>query len=220
MNASNSNSQQPQTLTKVLLPVFLIVMTGIIGFGIMVPLLPGGSAGEGTASGEQPSAFRAVVMCFADPRTGGLFWLLTVFYFAFSLFVSGFALFLAARVTVHGAAVDPEAIGVLFAYAGLINLVIQALLIDRIVAWFSERTLLIAACALMAAGCAALPLGRTVPLTLAFLTLNNVGGAILRPLLTSQIPGELDGSSRGLSWESTNPRRQRLRSLRLSRPVL
>ncbi len=88
-------------------------------------LLPKGKPIERQGAKQGLLPFRAMIAYYKDPTTSALFVLLTCFYFAFSLFVSGFALFLAARATLHGQMVGPQSVGLLFAYAGLINVFLQ-----------------------------------------------------------------------------------------------
>jgi multidrug resistance protein len=161
-------------------------------------LLPKGVRHTHEGPPEDLLPFKSIQVCFRDPATGGLFSLLSFFCFAFTTFVSGFALFLAGRVLWRGEPIGPQTAGFLFAYAGLINLSVQAIFLGHLVRWFQERTLLFTGFLLMAAGYGGLSLSHTVPVTLAFLTLNNVGAAVLRPTITAQISKRVPAQRQGL----------------------
>jgi predicted MFS family arabinose efflux permease len=95
----------------------------------------------------------------------------------------------------------PQSVGLLFAYAGLINVFIQAFLLE----WCSERHLLIAGLLLLAGGYAGLSICHTVTVTLAFLTLNNIGGAVSRPVITSLISKRTPPERQGLAMGVNQP---------------
>jgi MFS family permease len=161
-------------------------------------LMPKGVRAAHKGPPEDLLPFKSILACFRDPATGGLFSLLSFFYFAFSTFVSGFALFLAGRVIWRGEPIGPQTAGFLFAYAGLINIFFQAIFLGYLVRWFQESTLVFTGFLLMAAGYGGLALSHTVPVTLAFLTLNNVGAAVLRPTIMGQISKRVSAQRQGL----------------------
>lgn len=184
-------------------PIWAAAALSALSLVATATLLPKGKPVARQGPKQDFLPFRAMRNFYTDATTGGLFVLLTCFYFAFALFVSGFALFLAAKVTLHGQRVGPQSVGLLFAYAGLINLFLQAFLLERIIKLCSERKLLVAGFLLMAGGYAGLSLCHTVTITLAFLTLNNVGGAVLRPVITSQISKRTAPERQGLAMGVT-----------------
>jgi multidrug resistance protein len=141
---------------------------------------------------------KPILACFRDPATGGLFLLLSLFYFAFNTFVSGFALFLAGRVRWQGEPMGPQTAGFLFAYAGLMNFFFQAIALGHLLRWFRERSLVFAGFLLMAVGFGALSLSHTVSVTLAFLTLSHSGAAVLRPTITARISKRVSPQRQGL----------------------
>jgi multidrug resistance protein len=67
-------------------------------------LLPKGIKAEHKGPSETLLPVKPILDCFRDPATGGIFFLLSLFYFVFNTFISGFALFLAGRVTWGGGA--------------------------------------------------------------------------------------------------------------------
>jgi multidrug resistance protein len=161
-------------------------------------LLPKGIRAEHKGPSETLLAVKPILDCFRDPATGGLFFLLSLFYFAFNTFVSGFALFLAGRVSWQGEPMGPQTAGFLFAYAGLMNFFFQAIALGHLLRWFRERSLVFAGFLLMAVGFGALSLSHTVSVTLAFLTLSHSGAAVLRPTITARISKRVSPQRQGL----------------------
>jgi multidrug resistance protein len=161
-------------------------------------LLPKGIRAEHKGPSETLLAVKPILDCFRDPATGGLFFLLSLFYFAFNTFVSGFALFLAGRVSWQGEPMGPQTAGFLFAYAGLMNFFFQAIALGHLLRWFRERSLAFAGFLLMAVGFGALSLSHTVSVTLAFLTLSHSGAAVLRPTITARISKRVSPQRQGL----------------------
>ncbi len=161
-------------------------------------LLPQGIRAEHKEPSETLLPVKPILACFRDPATGGLFLLLSLFYFAFNTFVSGFALFLAGRVSWKGEPMGPQTAGFLFAYAGLMNFFFQAIALGHLLRWFRERSLVFAGFLLMAVGFGALSLSHTVSVTLAFLTLSHSGAAVLRPTITARISKRVSPQRQGL----------------------
>jgi multidrug resistance protein len=161
-------------------------------------LLPKGIRAKHKGPSEALLPVKPILACFRDPATGGLFLLLSLFYFAFNTFVSGFALFLAGRVSWQGEPMGPQTAGFLFAYAGLMNFFFQAIALGHLLRWFRERSLVFAGFLLMAVGFGALSLSRTVSVTLAFLTLSHSGAAVLRPTITARISKRVSPQRQGL----------------------
>lgn len=161
-------------------------------------LLPKGIRAEHKGPPKTLLPVKAILDCFRDPATGGLFFLLSLFYFAFNTFISGFALFLAGRVTWGGEPIGPQTAGFMFAYVGLLGFFFQAIALGHLLRWFRERTLVFSAFLLMAIGFGALSLSHTVPITLAFLTLSQGGAAVLRPTITAGLSKRVSPQRQGL----------------------
>ena len=161
-------------------------------------LLPKGIRAEHKGPPKTLLPVKPTLDCFRDPATGGLFFLLSLFYFAFNTFISGFALFLAGRVTWGGEPIGPQTAGFMFAYAGLLNFFFQAIALGHLLRWFRERTLVFSGFLLMAIGFGALSLSHTVPVTLAFLTLSQSGAAVLRPTIMARLSKRVSPQRQGL----------------------
>jgi len=124
---------------------------------------------------------------FARPELGSLLWQFFAFAFAFASFTSGFALFAERQLTWHGVAFGPKHVGYIFAYAGLLGILLQGGLIGRLVKRFGEAKLARAGFFSMSAGYGLLGLVQRVPALLGTATLASFGQGALRPALTAQI---------------------------------
>jgi DHA1 family tetracycline resistance protein-like MFS transporter len=112
-------------------------------------------------------------------------WLL--FSFCFSTFVSGFALFAERRYMWSGRPVGVREVGYIFAYAGFIGIIMQGGVVGRLVKRFGETKVVRLGFFSSMLGYAAIGFTRTVGQLLWVNALSSVGGAGLRPALTSLI---------------------------------
>ena len=112
-------------------------------------------------------------------------WLL--FSFSFATFVSGFALFAERRYMWHGQAVGVREVGYIFAYNGLISMIMQGAVVGRLVKRLGERNVVRIGFATWAAGSVAIGFTRTIGQLLCVIPVSSIGGAGLRPALTSLI---------------------------------
>lgn len=119
------------------------------------------------------------------------------FSFAFSLFVSGVALFLSARFSWKGHAFGPQEVGSVFTYSGLINLSVQLFLLKWLARVLKERKLIVIGFLLMSLGYLMLSGVTTLPLLIFVLTFNNLGAAVLRPAITSEISQNVSREHQG-----------------------
>ena len=113
--------------------------------------------------------------------------LLIVFFFVNSMFLSQVGLFLSARFTWNGHAFGTRELGWVFAYAGLINIIVQGLLITRANLVASDRSVVVLAFARMGAGFCGLTLASGVGLLAVFLTLIITGFMFARATLTVEL---------------------------------
>ena len=152
-----------------------------------VVLLPRGVPTASAESKREILPWAAAREAFTAPATSRLFWLLTLFYFAFSTFISGLALFLAGRFQWHGQPFGPQQIGFYFTYAGLVGILVQTVLLKRIITAIPEHRVILLAFGLMTAGTAGLALSGHLLVAILWLTLNGIGMGVLRPVIMSQI---------------------------------
>ncbi len=112
-------------------------------------------------------------------------WLL--FSFSFSTFVSGFALFAERRYQWNGHPVGVREVGYIFAYNGFLGIIMQGGVVGRLVKWMGERKVVRLGFLTAMAGYAAIGFTRTVGQLLCVSAVSSIGGAGLRPALTSLV---------------------------------
>jgi MFS transporter, DHA1 family, tetracycline resistance protein len=135
---------------------------------------------------------------FREPGLGPLLWQFLAFALAFSMFISGFPLFAERRYVWHGHAFGPKEVGYLFAFLGLLGVVLQGGLIGRLVKAFGELRLVRAGFFCAMAGLAALGFTYEVPLLLVVAALASAGLGAVRPALTSLITQKTARSEQGV----------------------
>ena len=124
---------------------------------------------------------------FADKELSPLLLQFLAFTFAFSTFFSGFALFAERRFMHNGLPFGTKEVGWLFAFSGLIGVLIQGGGIGSLVKAFGENKLVQAGFATMAIGFVLLSGVHGIPYLLVAIGLLTFGSAILRPSLTTLI---------------------------------
>lgn len=112
-------------------------------------------------------------------------WLL--FAFSFTTLMSGFALFCERRFTWNGRPVGVREVGYLFAYIGLLGIVMQGGMVGRMVKWMGEKTVVAIGFASTAVAYTAMGFAHTIGQLIGAMTLAAIGGGGLRPALTSMI---------------------------------
>ncbi|MBV9265629.1 MAG: MFS transporter [Acidobacteriaceae bacterium] len=124
---------------------------------------------------------------FRDPVMARLLaqWLL--FGFSFATFVSGFALFAERRYLWNGHPVGVREVGYIFAFTGFLGIIMQGGFVGRFVKWFGERKVVRIGFITSAFAYAAIGFSRTIVQLLWISFGSSVGGAGLRPALTSLI---------------------------------
>ena len=140
---------------------------------------------------------------FRRPVLGGVLTEFFLYQIAFYMFISGFALFAERRFTWQGHPFTPSEIGWLYAFSGLLGIIIQGGMLGRLVRVFKERRLIKAGLLSLAAGYALLAYVEPVAPLLIAMTFSAFGNGVLRPCLTSittQVAGrEEQGVVLGLS---------------------
>lgn len=174
-------------------PVWLACGLSALSIACTALLLPGGppparSELAGPA-GRRPSPFAVAAYApyFRRPVLGALLVQFFLFMVAFSTFTSGFALFAERRFTWEGRAFGPREIGWVFAYAGLLGIVLQGGLIGRLVTRFGDGALAGAGFAAASLAYVGLGLSRGLGLLGVVVTVSAFGNGVLRPTLTSLV---------------------------------
>ncbi len=140
----------------------------------------------------------AYVQYFERPELASLLAQFFFFCVMFSLFISGFALFAERRFVVGGRPFGPKEVGYLYAYSGLLGLVIQGGLLGRLVKKFGEKPLARAGFLSAAVGLAALAFTYPILWIIPVFTATAFGTGVLRPTLTSQVTQHVGRREQGV----------------------
>lgn len=124
---------------------------------------------------------------FQDPALAPLLMQWLLFSFSFATFVSGFALFAERRYLWHGHAAGVREVGYIFAFAGFLGIIMQGGVVGRLVKWLGEQRVVQIGFISSMIGYCAIGLTRTIGQVLAVNAFFSVGGAGLRPALTSLV---------------------------------
>ena len=143
--------------------------------------------------------WRNSIHLLEEPALSSLLWQFLAFICAFSAFFSGFALFAERRYTYHAVAFGTKEVGYIFAYVGLLGMIIQGGLIGRLVKRFGESRLVLAGFVFMGIGFAYLGWTFDLPNLLAAVSIAFFGMSILRPSLTSLITQKAGRHRQGIA---------------------
>jgi DHA1 family tetracycline resistance protein-like MFS transporter len=133
------------------------------------------------------------------PVLGGVLAEFFFYQMAFSMFISGFALYAERRYTWHGQAFSPREIGLLFAFSGFLGIIVQGGLIGRAVRIFKEPRLISMGLLTLGAGYALLGYVEPVTPLLIAVALSAVGNSVLRPSLTTIVTQVVPDAERGVA---------------------
>lgn len=149
------------------------------------------------SDGKKVSELKVFFRFFRQPGLSSLLLQILLFYFAFSAYMSGFALFSERRFTFHGLPLNAQQVGYAYTYFGFLQIIIQVGLMGRLVEKLGERKLARLGFACSAVGyvlLAFIPNAFWIGLTGLF---TGFGGGVLRPALTSEIAGQVKPNERG-----------------------
>jgi MFS family permease len=138
------------------------------------------------------------VRFFRQRSLSSMLWQFFAFALAFSMFMSGFALFAERRYTWRSQPFGPQQVGYVYAYLGLLGVILQAGLIGRLVRTFGEVTLARAGFFFGMVGLAALGFTHGIPMLLITAAVASCGTGVIRPTLTSLITQAADRSEQGV----------------------
>lgn len=148
---------------------------------------PPGEVGPG---GRRPSAFdvRTYAEYFRRPGLLPIYVQFFLFSFSFSCFFSGFALFAERRFeTSDGQKWGSYEVGLLFAYTGLLGILLQGGLLGRLVKRYGELGLTVAGFLACAIAYACVGFANGLGLLLVGATISAFGSGVLRPAITSRL---------------------------------
>jgi MFS transporter, DHA1 family, tetracycline resistance protein len=135
---------------------------------------------------------------FRQAELAPLLWQFFAFTLAFSIFMSGFPLFAERRFAWHGHPFGPKEVGYVYAYLGLLGVILQGGLIGPLVKAFGELTLVRAGFIFGMVGLAVLGFTYTIPLLLVVSAAASSGTGLVRAVLTSLITQKAGRSEQGV----------------------
>jgi MFS family permease len=135
---------------------------------------------------------------FRQPGLAPLLWQFLAFTLTFSLFMTGFPLFAERRFAWQGHPFGPKEVGYVYAYLGVLGVILQGGLMGRLVKAFGEKALVRAGFFFAMAGLAALGFTHGIPLLLVVSAAASIGTGMNRPALTSLITQEASRSEQGV----------------------
>jgi MFS family permease len=148
------------------------------------------TTGDVGPGGRRPGAFDLATYAeyFRRPGLLAIYGQFFLFSFAFSCFFSGFALYAERRfVTSDGRPWSGDEVGYLFAYTGLLGILLQGGMLGRLVKKYGELRLTIAGFLSCAVAYAFVGLADALPLLVAGATISAFGNGVLRPVITSRL---------------------------------
>jgi MFS family permease len=160
---------------------------------------------QATASGpggKRPGLFDLEVYLayFRRPGLGALYLQFCCFSFAFSAFMSGFALFAERRFTrSDGLPWTAHEVGFLFAFSGFLGIILQGGILGRLVKRFGEAKVVLAGFAAAVAAYVVLGFAETLVVLLVVSALSAFGNGVLRPVITSQITQQVGRHEQGVA---------------------
>lgn len=163
-------------------------------------LLPNSAPSQQTGEAQRRLTlldWRAYLGYFRRPELAPLLWQFFAFTFAFSMFISGFALFAERRYTWNGQPFGPKQVGYVYAFVGFLGIVLQGGLIGRLVKKFGEIKVTWAGFFLATVGFTMLAFTYSIPMLLVVAAVASIGTGALRPALTSLITQKASRSEQG-----------------------
>jgi len=121
-----------------------------------------------------------------------------LFYFSFSAYMAGFALFAERRFRLGGLPLTPRQVGYAFAYFGLVGIVTQLFCIGKLVGKLGERRVAVLGFICSFIGYGMLCFVHTAAGIAISGALSSFGGGVLRPVLLSGIAGNVPSEERGV----------------------
>jgi DHA1 family tetracycline resistance protein-like MFS transporter len=134
---------------------------------------------------------------FRQPGLSNLLWQFFAFMFCFALFMSGFPLFAERRFTWEGHAFGPKEVGYVYAYVGILGVILQGGLIGRLSKAFGDWKLVRSGLAICVVSFAALAWTFGITNLLIVTAFIACGTGVVRPALTTLITLETNRSEQG-----------------------
>lgn len=135
---------------------------------------------------------------FRQPGLASLLWQFLAFTMVFAMYITGFPLFAERRFEWQGQPFGPKEVGYVYAYLGLLGVILQGGLIGWLVRKFGEIALVRAGFLFAALGLGALGFTHGIPLLLLVSAVASSGTGMVRPALTSLITQKAGRSEQGV----------------------
>jgi MFS family permease len=135
---------------------------------------------------------------FVDPAMRRLLTQWFLFAFSFSSFMAAFALFAERRYVWNGHPFGVREVGYVFAFTGLLGIIMQGGVVGRMVRWLGETKVVRLGFFTSALGYAAIGFTYHLWDLLLVQTVSSIGGSGLRPALTSLITQKADRREQGV----------------------
>jgi len=135
---------------------------------------------------------------FRQPGLASLLWQFLAFTMAFAMYITGFPLFAERRFVWQDHPFGPKEVGYVYAYLGLLGVILQGGLMGRLVKTFGEIALVRAGFLFAMLGLGALGFTHGIPLLLIASAVASSGTGIVRPALTSLITQKAARSEQGV----------------------
>lgn len=181
----------------------------ICTYTLLEPGAPGAQAPEGTPratvvgpGGKRPGLFDlgTYLEYFKRPGLGALYLQFFLFSFAFSAFMSGFALFAERRfTTADGLPWTSREVGYLFAYTGFLGIILQGGIMGRLVKRFGEARIALAGFIAVVVAYLLLGFAATLAVLLVVSTISAFGNGVLRPVITSLLTQQVGRHEQGVA---------------------
>jgi DHA1 family tetracycline resistance protein-like MFS transporter len=157
------------------------------------------AAGDGTT----PRKFTVLdwgnyLRYFRQPGLASLLWQFLAFTMVFALYITGFPLFAERRFEWQGHPFGAKEVGYVYAYLGLLGVILQGGLMGWLVKKFGEIALVRAGFLLAMLGLGALGFTYGIPVLLVVSAVASSGTGIVRPALTSLITQKAARSEQGV----------------------
>jgi DHA1 family tetracycline resistance protein-like MFS transporter len=135
---------------------------------------------------------------FRQPGLASLLWQFLAFTMVFALYITGFPLFAERRFEWQGHPFGAKEVGYVYAYLGLLGVILQGGLMGWLVKKFGEIALVRAGFLLAMLGLGALGFTYGIPVLLVVSAVASSGTGIVRPALTSLITQKAARSEQGV----------------------
>lgn len=174
-------------------------------YTLLEPGRPAASVASDAAAGpggKRPGVFE--LSTYLDyvrrPGLGSMYLQFFCFCFAFSAFMSGFALFAERRFhTSDGRPWTEREVGYVFAYAGFLGIILQGGVLGRLVKRFGELRLATAGFVAVVIAYVTLGFASTLAMLLVVSTISAFGNGTLRPVITSLITQRVGRHEQGVA---------------------